>query len=303
MLALAARPSIRSRALTLALAAALVAASCSRGGPGSVHVVSVRVTGAPGDALREAGLDEEAVLAATRDGLTGAGFRSGDGKRPHRAEVSIPGLRFVPPESPGASPRVEAAIEIALSPAEPGGGGAARETGTSAVAIGGDPRDAWRTAVRRAARQAADALALAYAEEAKPIEKLIADLSSEDARVRDHAVRVLAERRSPEAVPALLERLKDEDRRVVHRAVGALAQIGDQRAVPALIELSRSGDGALTARVARIIGDLGGDEAEGYLLTLEAGHPDPRVRAAAREALADLDARAKDKPGSVAARK
>ena len=291
--------------IPVAMAAVLLAAACSRGGPGSIHVVSVRVTGPPlGDALRETGLDEEKIEAAGREGLSGAGFRVADGKRPHRAEISVAAVRFVPPESPGASPRVEAAVEIALSPAEPGGGGAARETGISAVAIsGGDPRDAWRTAVQRAARQAADGLALAYAEEAKPLDKLVADLSSEDPRVRDHAVRVLAERRSPEAVPALLERLKDEDRRVVHRAVGALAQIGDQRAVPPLIELSRSGDPALTARIARIIGDLGGEEAEGYLLTLEAGHPDPRVRTAAREALADLEARAKDKTGSVAARK
>ena len=121
--------------------------------------------------------------------------------------------------------------------------------------------------------------------------------------MRDHAVRVLADRRSSAAVPALLDRLKDEDRRVVHRAVGALAQIGDERAVPALIELSRSGDPPLTARIARIIGDIGGAEAEGYLLTLEAGHPDPRVRTAAREALAELDARAADRKGSVAARK
>jgi HEAT repeat protein len=73
--------------------------------------------------------------------------------------------------------------------------------------------------------------------------------------------------------------------------------------VPPLIELSRSGDPALTARVARIIGDIGGPEAEGYLLTLEAGHPDPRVRTAAREALEELAARARDRQGSVAARK
>jgi hypothetical protein len=262
------------------------------------------VTGAPlGGALRETGLDDDAVAASARAGLSGAGFAIGEGKRPHRAEISVTAIQLVPPESRAASPRVEVAVEIALSPAEPGGA-VARESGTAAVAItGGDPRDAWRTAIQRAARQAADGLALGYAEEGKPVGKLIADLSSEDPRLRDHAVRVLAERRSPEAVPALLERLRDEDRRVVHRAVGALAQIGDARAVPPLIELSRSGDPALTARVARIIGDLGGDEAEGYLLTLEAGHPDPRVRSAAREALADLEARAAEKRASVAARK
>jgi hypothetical protein len=287
------------------LAALLLAVACARGGPGSVHVVSVRVTGTPfGEALREAGLDEATLEAAARAGLAGAGFSAGEGKRPHRAEVSVAGVRLAPPDARGGAPRVEATLEIVLSPAEPGQGGAARETGTAAVSVSGkDPRQAWRSAVERAARLAADGLALAFAEEAKPDARLIADLSSEDPRVRDHAVRVLAERRSPAAVPALLERLKDEDRRVVHRAVGALAQIGDDRAVPPLIELSRSGDPALTARVARIIGDIGGPEAEGYLLTLEAGHPDPRVRTAAREALAELAARAQDRQGSVAARK
>ncbi len=289
----------------LAAMAVLLAAACSRGGPGSVHVVSVRVAGTGfGDALREAGVDDAALEAAAREGLAGAGFRAGEGKRPHRAEISVTSVRFVAPESPGASPRVEAAVEVALSAAQPGEGGTTRETGTSAVAVSGsDPRHAWRTAIQRAARQAADGLALAYAEDAKTVEALIADLSSDDARVRDHAVRVLADRKSPAAVPALLERLKDEDRRVVHRAIGALAQIGDERAVPPLIELSRTGDPALTARVARIIADVGGAEAEGYLLTLEAGHPDPRVRSAAREGLADLHARAADPKSSVAARK
>jgi hypothetical protein len=288
----------------LVATAVLLCAACSRGGAGSVHVVSVRVSGTVfADALREAGVDEAALEAAAREGLASAGFRAGEGKRPHRAEVSVTGVRFVAPESPGASPRVEAALEIALSPAQPGEGGTARETGTSAVAVSGDLRRAWQTAIQRAARQAADGLALAWAEEGKSVDALIADLSSEDPRVRDHAVRILAERKSPAAVPALLERLKDEDRRVVHRAVGALAQIGDERAVPPLIELSRSGDPSLTARVARIIGDIGGAEAEGYLLTVEAGHPDPRVRSAARDALVELEARAAERKGSVAARK
>jgi hypothetical protein len=287
---------------SLVLAAVLLAGACSRG-PGTVHVVSVRVTAASlAEPLREAGLDEAALDAAARGALQAAGFRVGDGRRPHRAEIAVAGVRLAPPASREGSPRVEIQVEVALSPAEPGKGGALREVGSAAVPLsGGDPRAIWKAAVEGAARQAADGLALAFAEEAKPVDRLIADLASEDARVRDHAVRVLADRRSRAAVPALVARLQDEDQRVVHRAVGALAQIGDERAVGPLIELSRSGDAALTARVARIIGDVGGAEAEGYLLTLEAGHPDPRVRAAAREALAELGARAKQ-AGPVAAR-
>jgi hypothetical protein len=59
-----------------------------------------------------------------------------------------------------------------------------------------------------------------------------------------------------------------------------------------LIDYSRrNDDGAHTARFARIVGDIGGSEARGYLQTLESGHIDPRVRAAAREALEDMDER------------
>ena len=112
---------------------------------------------------------------------------------------------------------------------------------------------------------------------------------------------MLGERRSKAAVPLLIERLQREEPRLAYRIVGALAQIGDERAVPALIDLSRGTDVGGTTRLVRFIGDIGGSEAEAYLLTLDSGHPDARVRRAAREALDDLAARAKDAP--VAARK
>lgn len=285
-------------ACLLALAAG---ASCSRG-PGPVHVTAVRASeGAVTPPLREAGIDETALDDAARAGLRAAGFALGDGDRPHLAEVSVASVRLAPPNASGGPPRVELTVEISLSPSGPGGGGAARETGTAAAPLAGDPSSAWRAALVQASRRAADALALAFAEDRKPLEKVVADLDSKDPRVREHAVRVLAERRDASAVPALIARLKDEDPKVVHRAVGALAQIGDPRAVGPLIDLSRTGDASLTARVARLIGDVGGSEAEGYLLTVEAGHPDPRVRKAAREALVELHARG-EQGGTLSAR-
>jgi len=107
-------------------------------------------------------------------------------------------------------------------------------------------------------------------------------------------VRVLGEQRAREAVPALLAQLQREDARLAHRVVATLAQIGDPRAVPALIDLSQSTDPTAGLRIVRFIGDIGGAEAEGYLLTLSSGHPDPRMRQAAREALDELEARAKE---------
>ena len=75
----------------------------------------------------------------------------------------------------------------------------------------------------------------------------------------------------------------------------ALARIGDRRAVAPIIDFSlRLDDGRHTARYARIVGDIGGGEARGYLLTLESGHVDPEVRAAAREAVAELEARERE---------
>jgi hypothetical protein len=287
---------------SLVLAVAFLAA-CSRG-PGAIHVSAVQVAGGSlAQPLREAGIDEAALEGAARAALSTAGFASGEGRRTYRAEVNVVSVRLAPPNASGGPPRVEISVEVALSAAAPAGGGAAREIGTADAPLGGgDPGTAWRAALTQAAQRAADGLVLAFAEEGKPIEKVIADLQSKDARVRDHAVRVLADRRSAAAVPGLIARLQDDDPRIVHRAVGALAQIGDERAVGPLIELSRTADVSLTGRIARLIGDIGGAEAEGYLLTLEAGHPDPRVRRAAREALGEMRARA-DQAGALSARK
>jgi hypothetical protein len=274
----------------------LAATACARRGP--VHVESVRVAqGALAGPLREAGVDEATLEAAAREALAGAGFRlEPGGARTYRARVDVLSVRLAP-RAGGA--RVEVALAIELAPVKADAEILAETGVAEAPLAGGTPATAWRTAVKGAARQAAEGLALGLAEDRKSDAQLVADLASKDGRVREHAVRALAERRSPEAVPALIERLDDDDPDVVQRAVGALALVKDPRAVKPLIDLSRRGDTAQTARLARIIGDIGGPEAEGYLLTLEAAHPDPRVRRAARDALADMAARAE--PAAAAA--
>jgi hypothetical protein len=286
------RPIWPAVAALAALAAA--AAGCSRG-PAPIHVASVRLAeGALAEPLREAGLDRDGLESAARDALAAAGFRAGEGRRAVRARVDVLSVRVAPP-LPGADRalRVEVTVELALEPAAQGGPDAAREAATSAAPIGpGGPGPAARDAFVAAARRAADGLAIGYAADQKPIEALLAELDSTDARVRDHAVRVLAGRRSAAAVPALVERLRDEDADVVLRAVGALGEIGDPRAVEPLIEVSWNSNAGFTARVARVIGDIGGADAEAYLLTLSSGHPDAAVRRAAGEALAELRSRA-----------
>jgi hypothetical protein len=118
--------------------------------------------------------------------------------------------------------------------------------------------------------------------------QLLGDLSSPDARMRDYAIRVLADRRSPAAVPQLIARLEDPNPEVARRAAGALIAIGDRRAVGPLIEMTRKRRPEDAGPILYAIGSLGGPEAEAYLFTLESGSLDEGIRRAAKGAYADL---------------
>jgi hypothetical protein len=276
----------------LAAIGALAALLASCQPPEAFRISAVRAEpGLEGTSLGETGLDAQVIEAAASSALAATGFRVG-ATSAQVATIGLASLRLVPGS---AGPLAEVKVEIALGPAEPGPGPTRRESGVGTSPVRGDapPRAAWRLAVVEATHRAAEALAIGARADAKTEDGLVADLSSKDERLRDHAVRVLGERRSRAAVPALVARLRAEDARMVMRIVGALAQIGDERAVPALIDMSRGVDGVVTARLARFIGDIGGDEAEAYLITLESGATDPRVRQAAHEALSELAARAR----------
>jgi len=278
----------------LAVAAAFT--GCHRG-PGPVYVASVRVAlGSLAAPLREAGLERAALEEATREALAASGFRAGEGRRTYRARLEVLSLRLGRGGDDGV-PRAEIAVRLALEPAEGEGapGAAVVETGLGRSPLAaGRSASAWRSALESAVGEAAAGLAVALGEEGRPEARLIADLEARDPRVREHAIRVLAQRRSTAAVPALIAKLGDPEPDLAERAVGALAQIRDPRAVDALIERAQRGDPVYTMRLLRIIGDIGGSEARGYLQTLEAGHPDARVRAVAREALEELEAQARE---------
>jgi len=122
----------------------------------------------------------------------------------------------------------------------------------------------------------------------KSEKELLADLAAPDARVRDYAIRVLADRRSPAAVPQLIVRLQDENPEVARRAAGALIAIGDRRAVRPLIEMTRKRRPEDAGPLLYAISSLGGPEAEAFLFTLESGAPDEEIRRAARGAYQDL---------------
>ena len=122
----------------------------------------------------------------------------------------------------------------------------------------------------------------------RPNDALVEDLRAKDPRVREYALRVLADRRHPEAAPLLIERLQDGDPVAVRRAIGALVEMRTPEAVSALIELARGKELGFVAEILFALGEIGGEEAEAYLYTVAQGHDQPALRAAAQDALETL---------------
>jgi HEAT repeat protein len=251
------------------------------------------------------GLASPDLAALATDALaSGAGLRVAqeaerNGPRAERflARVLVHQVHALAPGS------ARAIVTVELAPL--GEGAPLRETATGIAPYGPGPRGldaAVRGAIADALAQASRSFAAHFAAAGKDDRALVADLGSADPLARDHAVRVLAERRNPAAVEPLLAKLEDPDPDVADRALGALAEIGDARAVPAIIDAAhRRGSRSLGSWV-RIVGDLGGPEARAWLETVAAGHPDPGVRAAADETLGVLAAREAARREAAAAR-
>ncbi|WNG47992.1 HEAT repeat domain-containing protein [Archangium minus] len=149
-------------------------------------------------------------------------------------------------------------------------------------------RKALREALRRALAQVAEAAELQMMAADREDAALLQDLQSQDERIREFALRVLAERRNPAAAPLLIRQLQDEDPQVVRQAMGALVEMKARGAVPALIELVKDREIGFVQEVVFAIGELGGTEAEAYLFTVAQGHDQPDVQAAAQQALDTL---------------
>jgi len=124
-------------------------------------------------------------------------------------------------------------------------------------------------------------------------EVLVKALESTDVRTRTWAMKVLADRKNPAAVPPLLEQLKSEDLDEVRAAIGALVELKDQRAVPAMIDASHARDNLFQREVVFALSAIGGEEAEAYLFTMAQGHDEPVIRASAQQALDELNAKSK----------
>lgn len=145
-----------------------------------------------------------------------------------------------------------------------------------------------RAALDEALRQLAETASLQLMTLERGDEALVADLQSADARIREFALRALAERRHPAAAPLLIEQLKSEDPETVRRAIGALVEMRARSAVPALIDLSKGKNTGFLQEIVFAVGEIGGMEAEAYLFTVAQGHDQPAVQAAAQQALDTL---------------
>jgi hypothetical protein len=149
-------------------------------------------------------------------------------------------------------------------------------------------RKALREALRRALTQVTEAAVLQLKAADRPDGALQQDLLSKDERVREYALRVLAERRHPAAAPLLIRQLEDDNPQEVRRAIGVLAEMKAPAAVPALIDLMKDREIGFAQEVVFAIGEIGGTEAEAYLFTVAQGHDQPDVQAAAQQALDTL---------------
>lgn len=150
-------------------------------------------------------------------------------------------------------------------------------------------RTAMRAALRSVLRQVTESAVMQLAALERSDEALVADLQATDSRLREFALRTLAERKHPAAAPLLIERLKDtSDAEQVRRTIGALAEMKARSAVPALIDLARGRDSGFLQEIVFAVGEIGGPEAEAYLYTVAQGHDTPSVQAAAQQALDTL---------------
>ena len=210
-------------------------------------------------------------------------------------------------QSPAEREMAEVALNLEMTSSGPQGdidrllaeGEARRPTNADDTLDPAARHAAFDAAIDAALREAVVALKDQIDARRKPDDQLIADLSSRETRVRDYAIRVLADRRSPAAVPQLIARLEDANVDVARRAAGALIAVGDRRAVRPLIEITRKRRPEEVGPILYAIGSLGGPEAEAFLFTLESGSPDEEIRRAAQGAYADLLRRKQEEAARV----
>jgi len=288
--------------LALALLAVAACKPSARSGVLLIGQISVSETGLAGKP--EIGESADQLGKELRQALEATGrfaLRDG-GPVTIRMELDRAQRNFAPVpmvvegQSPAEREMAEVALTLEMISSGPQGdldrliaeGEARRPTNADDTLDPAARHAAFDAALDAAMREAVVALTDQIDARRKTDDQLIKDLSSQEPRVRDYAIRVLADRRSPAAVPQLIARLQDTNADVARRAAGALIAVGDRRAVRPLIEMTRRRRPEDVGPILYAIGSLGGPEAEAFLFTLESGSPDEEIRRAAQGAYADL---------------
>jgi HEAT repeat protein len=293
------------------VALTLAAAACKPQLPGGALVVgSIAVSEAGLAGKPEIGESAENLRLKLRAALEASGRFSIRAAGPVRIQLDIDRAQRTlapPPVFDPSKPVLEhevaeVAVTLEMTTSNAQGpvermvaeGGARRPTNADDSLDPSVRHAAFNAALDEAVRDAVAALGAQIDARHKTDEALLKDLTAADPRVRDFAIRVLADRRSPAAVPQLIARLQDPSPEVARRAAGALIAIGDRRAVGPLIEMTRHRHAEDVGPILYAIASLGGAEAEAFLFTLESGAPDEETRRAAKGAYEDLIRRKKD---------
>src|SRR5712691_7518633 len=282
-----------SRFRARVLAACAAALSCNRLPPGAVAVGTLSVSEGNLARVPELAIPAEQVRKEMKSALERTrhfAIREGASAR---VRLDLESARRLAGDD-GAIADVQLVLELTATSPEgdpertvsegSGRAASAADAGTEAAVR----LAAFEGALRGALDDAARGLAWQLESRRKTDDELSRDLGDGDPRVRDYAIRALADRRSPAAVPQLIARLQDENPEVARRAAGALIAIGDRRAVRPLIEMTRKRRPEDAGPLLYAISSLGGPEAEAFLFTLESGAPDEEIRRAARGAYQDL---------------
>jgi hypothetical protein len=286
-----------------AVALLLVAGVLSAGGclRAEKHAISrVELAGGTADDNVLLGLGRDKVQALFREALEASG----------RFELLAPGTKL-PPSRRAAALRLE--LPFTREASREGQDGTWAEVGATVtverrvdglasryevVALGEHPvggqadrAAAMQAALHKALAQLAGSADLQLSALDKTDLALQRDLKSNAEPQREFALRVLSDRQHPAVTEVWISRLREGDPEQVRRAMGVLAELRSQRAVKPLIELTRGQQPGFVREVVFLLAQIGGEEAKAYLFTVAQGHDVPELRAAAQQALAELEAR------------
>ena len=117
---------------------------------------------------------------------------------------------------------------------------------------------------------------------------LVAALRDLEEDVRAAAVRMLAEGKDQRGLSPIAQCLDDPSALVRRHAIDALGRFADRRVVPLLLTMLKEREVDIVAPAVRALGLCRDPESEPSIAAMLA-HPSPIVRAAAVEALAQLD--------------